>query len=665
MRWLLCAVFLALPAVLTAAPDALDLGLQAMGQTRETFRLDSEALITRDGGPYRLPLFTQWFVHPLRIPFWERHLRDGLLNNSSKAHALFNNIGLAINEAPRRDLIPPTPAEKYRKLAEAPDALAQAIHAVDPKAKVPSAAQVPPRVQQMAAALLFASADALRWREMAFRRIAEQDLPTLYASMVSPVARRTTGNGNEEEDKFPSDYAAIYQQQDLLAQVDMPLLLSAADDLTGVFDDVIADLQKTPVTETFSYTCKTRYGEIRLAGGTDDRYDANSHRLLIIDTGGNDTYLAGGASGGVQYPIGILIDAAGNDTYDAQSDGPSFGTGVLGWGLLADLAGNDHYAAKGFYSQGCGLVGVGVLYDAAGNDTYNALGGAQGMANFGLGILCDLAGDDTYDTYCYSQACGLTLAFGLLLDMAGNDRYTANDTDIIFPSAQSPKEHNNSMCQGAGSGMRRDYLDDHSLSGGIGMLLDAKGDDKYFGGVFTQAVGYWYGIGILDDRTGNDSYRGVWYAQSATAHFGISYQDDGAGDDLYTVTNCVSNGSAHDYSVSLFVEEGGNDTYDMRGSALGQGLNCGLGLFVDMAGNDHYKAAYSTAYGQSINFSATGLRSEIATYGLFLDLQGNDTYPGEPMGNAKTWLQKTEKPIPVYYGAGLDLEAGTVRWDGG
>ncbi|MHB9022991.1 MAG: hypothetical protein ACYC7E_02290 [Armatimonadota bacterium] len=663
MRWLLCAIFLTIPVVLMADPDALDLGLQAMGQTRETFRLDSEALITRDGGPYRLPIFNQWFGHPLRIPFWERHLRDSLLGGSGKVHLLFNAIGLAVNQAPRRDLIPPTPAELYRKRAEAPDALTQAIRAVDPRAKVPSPAQVPTRVQQMAAALLFAAADALHWRAMALRQITTKDLPTLYESVASPIARRTTAKGNEEEDSFPASYSAYYRQQDLLAHVDLSLFLSAADDLTGVLDDVIGELKKAPVTEAFSYTCQTRYGEIRLTGGSDDTYDAKKHRLLIIDTGGNDTYYAGGASGGVQYPIGFLIDAAGDDTYDAPEHLPSFGTGILGWGLLADLAGNDQYTAKGSYSQGCGLVGVGILYDAAGNDVYNALAGAQGMGNFGIGILSDGAGDDTYDTYCYAQGCGLTLSFGLLLDMSGNDRYTANDTDIIFPSAQSPKEHNNSMCQGAGSGMRRDYLDNHSLSGGVGMLLDAKGDDKYFGGVFSQAVGYWYGIGILDDREGNDSYRGVWYAQSATAHFAISYLSDGGGDDLYTVTNCVSNGSAHDYSVSLFLEEGGNDTYDMRGSALGQGLNCGLGMFVDMIGNDIYKAAYSTAYGQSINFSATGLRSEIATYGLFLDLQGNDTYPAGPMANAKTWLQKSEKPIPLNNGAGMDLDEGKIRWD--
>ncbi len=195
-----------------------------------------------------------------------------------------------------------------------------------------------------------------------------------------------------------------------------------------------------------------------------------------------------------------------------------------------DADGNDQYQSAGFYSDGCGYAGVGLLMDGGGNDAYDVIGSGQGFGRFGIGILADAGGNDTYHAYVCSQGCGMTRGLGLLADFMGNDQYIANDTDIRYPSPQSP-EHNASMCQGAGYGLRRDYIDGHSLPGGVGMLLDGAGDDHYSAGVFAQAVGYWYAIGILDDRAGNDLYQAVWYGQSATAHMGFSYLCEGGGDD--------------------------------------------------------------------------------------------------------------------------------------
>ncbi|NLO74776.1 MAG: hypothetical protein GX100_11805 [candidate division WS1 bacterium] len=512
----------------------------------------------------------------------------------------------------------------------------------------------------MAAALLFSLADTLTWREMALRRLSEDQRAELYAGLVEPIERPTTGRATEEM-PFPQEVVQFSRQHEALTAIDYPLLYAATDDLTALIEAVCADLRETPVTETFAFNCSTRWGEVWLSGGTDDRYAAEPHPLLILDTKGNDTYRAGGASGGVGQPIGVLIDVAGDDRYRGTED-PAFGTGVLGWGLLYDLGGNDSYATSGFYSQGMGMAGVGLLKDAGGDDRYRALGGAQGVGYYGIGVLVDVAGSDTYDTYVYSQGCGMPRGVGLLLDLEGEDNYTANDTEILFPSAQT-KEHNSSMCQGAGFGFRRDYLDARPVPGGVGMLLDGAGDDRYYGGVFCQAVGYMYGIGIVDDRAGNDSYRGVWYAQSATAHFAVSFLADGGGNDTYTVTNCVSNGSAHDFSVSVFLEEDGNDLYDLRGSALGQGLNNGLGLFVELRGDDTYKCSYANAYGQAVNFTPAGMRAEIPSLGVFLDLDGADTYPGPPLGDALLWTQPVKTLLPVLRGVGLDTRGGKMRWE--
>jgi len=77
------------------------------------------------------------------------------------------------------------------------------------------------------------------------------------------------------------------------------------------------------------------------------------------------------------------------------------------------------------------------------------------------------------------------------------------------------------------------------------------------------------------------------YGQSATAHMGISYLDDGGGNDSYNSAMTMSAGAAHDFSVSLFVDENGDDQYHQTANCLGRSLNNSVALFLDVSGNDH------------------------------------------------------------------------------
>ena len=644
-----------------AESDALDSALSAVGLTRAEFRVDPEILLTRNAGTaHRLPVFDQWFQHPLRIPFWERHIRTTLLQSEGQLHPLFNTCAAALSIGTRRDLIPPTPLEKYRAYAQEKDALVSAIRQLDPDAQCSDLSQVPATVQELAATCLFAIDDALEWRALALRNLPADSIASLYRSLAQPLehsARDTT----PPDTVFPGSYQRFYDQQELLSKIDLRLLSSAGDDLTAVVDSIASKLQRADAQfMDFTWTCHTRFGAIRLSAGNNERYDASENLLLVLDLGGDDFYSTGGGTYDEQHPVSIIIDSQGNDHYTSDGRHPAFGAALLGYGILTDCQGNDTYNSSGFYSQGCGVAGVGLLRDVSGDDTYLAIGASQGFGFFGIGILSDQSGNDTYHAYTESQACGMTNGFGLLLDLLGNDRYTANDSDIIFPSPQSA-EHNASMCQGAGYGIRRDYIDAHSLAGGVGMLLDAEGNDAYSGGVFSQAVGYWYGIGILDDRAGNDAYNGIWYAQSATAHMGVSYLNDGTGDDVYTSTMSVSAGAAHDFSVSLFVDESGNDRYRQTANAIGRSLNSSVALFVDQSGDDLYEGTESL--GTSVNFSATGLRAEIWTTAIFLDLSGHDTYPENSGKNNSVWLQPMTVPLPLLKGVGLDSDSLHLDWD--
>ncbi len=153
--------------------------------------------------------------------------------------------------------------------------------------------------------------------------------------------------------------------------------------------------------------------------------------------------------------------------------------------ILKTLCQNDVYRGLNL-TQGSAVFGAGLLKDHEGDDTYDAYGSAQGSAEYGVGILHDEAGSDSYSCFCNAQGYAGPMGFGLLLDKgASPDTYTARDTPLDIPSAQTP-EHNTSMAQGVACGRRADYLDGHSIAGGVGVLCDDGGNNTLTCGVFGQ-----------------------------------------------------------------------------------------------------------------------------------------------------------------------------------
>ena len=271
-----------------------------------------------------------------------------------------------------------------------------------------------------------------------------------------------------------------------------------------------------------------------------DRYDANTASEaaahfgfgVLVDEAGNDRYTAHLNSQGHAGVNGVaaLIDTQGNDLYvaggkypdyrEAQrhygslSQGFSIGWRPLysgGFGALFDFGGDDVYIAD-YFAQGSSYwYAVGLLYDDAGDDRYIARRYSQGAAtHVCVGILADGAGDDTYTSWGVSQGSAHDLSAAMLLDGGGNDRYLADW-----------------FSQGAGN------------ANGIGFLIDLAGDDKYEGGQDTvQGAGTYErtettyarargcpSIGILIDAAGHDTYShnggdGLFWHNGA---FGVGY----------------------------------------------------------------------------------------------------------------------------------------------
>lgn len=674
----LCSGFVLLIATTLGAPacaDSWDDVLAGAGLSRDTTRFNQQDFEIAADGAFRTPFFNAIQQDPLSAPFHARVLRSALLANSGSAGDLVMSAASRLGVGTRRTLLG-DPLVDQDKQSRIPNALVAAIEAVwASSGRKPSGAEskrlasavsvVPGDVAQQAAFLLRSEVSALQWRNRAIQPAVDAKLDLRHAFEVF------TGVA-------PTDDADTPNMESLMRSVDLKRMMTGGEDLSIAADRAASALSKRTGNERFSFHAWTPLGWIILNGAGNDTISRVQPNLLIIDTDGDDTYASGGASYSADYPISVLIDRQGYDRYindpglaatpvtrwtgrKSAAALPSFGTGVLGYGILIDCAGNDLYRSVG-PTQGCAAYGVGVLQDRGGDDVYDSYRQAQGCADFGVGILEDMGGRDAYTCLQNAQGYGGTMGFGLLLDAGGeNDTYTAEDAVLDDPSAQTPK-HNTSMAQGAGNGRRADFSDGHSLAGGIGVLLDEGGRNAFSAGVFAQGVGYWMGVGMLLTGPGDDAYAGAWYVQGAAAHFAVGLLEDSGGDDSYAATINMAQGAGHDWSVGWLIDDTGNDRYEAPNLSLGSGNAGGFGFFWDKAGNDTYTTQASVALGEAAGgIVPNTIRERNPTVGIFLDGGGKDTYTAPNTGSADShawhFVRGDTKPTGGERGSGRDTEA--------
>lgn len=527
--------------------------------------------------------------------------------------------------------------------------------------------------------------DAHYWVELAFRKVDARD---------RQVAATRYETGVEMIDAY--DYCP--QFDDVAGSWDEASLWYAAQKCVDALDLARVKLQawkagQTQPTPFFNVECQTPWGWVYVRGGhvpsaggavsettrpgTEpiERPDV----LLVVDVGeDNDVYLSGGAAGPT-LPISLILDLGGDDYYHSRGR-PGHGAGLTGVGVVIDAGGDDLYEAD-HYAQGVGQFGFGLLADLGGNDRYSLKHSGQGCGYFGVGLLFDAAGDDQYHIHADGQGLGGVAGVGVLADRTGNDKYVAERKHSVTgrPSYHSPdRDVGVSNVQGCGMGRRGDGSDGHSWAGGLGALLDGDGNDHYFAGNWAMGTGYWFGIGLLHDRGGDDQYRGVAYSQASGAHFCIGALIDEGGNDQHLAEE-NSNSSlawAHDFTIAILLNVGGDDRYSVDTGGLAYSINRSIAMLIDVGGNDVYqtdlearqKVKHGPRPGHAENPTGFRGRSGVSTYfddttslALFLDVGGDDLYPGE-VRNDSHWLDPPDSPNwpDRNFSVGLDRADGRV-----
>ena len=369
-----------------------------------------------------------------------------------------------------------------------------------------------------------------------------------------------------------------------------------------------------------------------------NRYDM-ARIAGVADPDGDDEYYASDLMLGCR----VIVDRAGDDLYTGTPDqGP--GSALLGVSFIDDRAGNDRYEGE-LLSAGAAVFGTSLLLDRGGNDIYKGSEWSLGAAMYGAGMIVDLGGgNDQYLGDFLCEGVGGPRGFGCIIDENGRDLYRANGPT---PSAYGTSAVYQAFSQGIGFGYR------NYAAGGVGLISDLGGDDRYEAGEFAQGGAYYFGLGILHDASGRDLYYGNRYGQGFGVHQAMGILADDAGDDTYWAMTAACQGAAWDIGAGLLIDRAGNDTYQCDGLGQGGASMQGIAMLVDLAGRDRYVAGGGATQGQSGGNGYHYHETNALSLSLLIDLGGEDDHysRGRP-NNATTttgrFNEKTPKNSPLY-----------------
>lgn len=636
---------------------------------------------------FRLPIFDRVHRDWLYGARWARDMGPSLDTAATTlSGALAAMASLRADGSTTRIAAPAPVAAPADATTALLDALTATGATVDRTRAAQAMATWPPALVSALARVLTAALDAAQARDRGLAFAASPDerarLFAIGPHMFLPTTR---------PDERP-DFAQAFDVGSLLGDVVIPVPEALRLART------IESIDWTPLRGVVGPALQldSPMGWIVVRDGRDHTHTATefARTLVTIDLGGDDTYEnSAGANADPANPVSVLVDLAGADTYTypevpssldrpdtlpSDRDGraragatatPSVsrtgrqGSARLGVAMLYDLgAGNDRYRSLTM-SQGFASYGVGGLFDDGGDDAYAVEAGSQGAAVAGVAALVDAGGDDRYSAWAFSEGFAYVQGAAVLYDRDGRDVYDSKRTPVLYVSAQDATV-NSSFTQGAGFGRRGDATPDRTnMSGGLGVLRDRAGDDRYASAIFGTGTGYWGAMGLLLDGAGDDRYDGRWYSQGGAAHFAYAALVDGGGADVHNMEATRQNmtaGAGHDFSLGILLALGaGGDTYGVPNLALGAGNANGAGLFVDEGGADTYEAPSALTLGNAALETLTDPgRLMRPTVGIFLDADGADTYRrtimGAPEGNDRTWSQRIHPEAPSERGFGAD-----------
>lgn len=310
---------------------------------------------------------------------------------------------------------------------------------------------------------------------------------------------------------------------------------------------------------------------------------------LLVDAGGNDTYLNNAGGNGVGAEpcslletggAALLVDLAGDDVYGDAAAPRSCGAnggGYLGAGVLVDAGGRDRYFANNTAVNGGGVLGLGLLVDAGGDDLYRA-----GVAE------AEVRGD-AWRNYGIRGVNGGALGLlgvpgaGLVVDTGGDDVYFAGVEHLVVDGSEDHGSFGLQVVAGSGAvnGGAAGVLGGDAT----GLVVDTAGSDRYAAGADrVEVTGNRTSVHLGGLANGAALSLGFFLVAQpvvpSTAAGGVL---DGSGDDRYEVGARDVSVDGHDHTVT---------TYRGNGAAWGLLGGAATGVLRDRTGADVYRVGF-------------------------------------------------------------------------
>ena len=193
------------------------------------------------------------------------------------------------------------------------------------------------------------------------------------------------------------------------------------------------------------------------------------------------------------------------------------------------------------------------------------------------------------------------------------------------------------------------------------VIYDLGGDDLYFNNQGASVPGI-IPTSVFVDFSGNDAYESTDTLSQGGGNLGVGILVDLAGNDQYIGIRNVQ-GAAFG-GLGILIDQSGSDIY--RAMAMAQGVSFfGAGILVDKAGNDRYEAHRNA---QAVGF--------VKGVGILSDLEGDDSYyckgskqtAYKTRGHFQGWCQGMGFGIRPYASGGTGVlydQAGRDRFEAG
>jgi len=541
--------------------------------------------------PFRLPRFQYVWQDWRRLQPLVNSYADALLAGAKDPAHIFDVATDALG-------IPTPPAA----LTPATDFASeiQALADLSETPELPSAASIeaiPTEVATAAAQVLHAIRSA--WVEV------DKALP--WRREISPLRNDEYAS---EVLHFATQYVLGPNFGLFVRNTDLALLAAAAKRIACATEQARA---AGPSPKEFRFEWISPLGRIEIGGGGPHRYNLQD-TLFVLDVGTENTYI-GGQPG--RQAISVVIDGGRSEFVDV---GPT----VFGVAEFFVLSGCNRFitSSKGTNTGGVGgaAFGVSMIHCQGGANQFDARDLSQGAAVFGIGAVVTNGGSNIYRCYSLSQGFGGAGGFGCLVDSEGDCQYLAEDSFRHRDAPQTPRTHNESSSQGVGKG-RRGSIPGDDMAGGIGILVNGGGKNRFRCGVFGQGAGYLMGLGGLVVKGPGNDFGGVWYVQGAAAHYAFGCLTAKGGENQFHASEEQGQGVGVDYGIGLLHTKGGNSRFTGGKGRLGMGIENGIGICTAEGHSNHFEPA-TTGMGYAQRNEA---KPDVPCFGIFADEEARDS----------------------------------------